>query len=338
MRPDRDIIERLAAADPAPGAERLTPEEQNDADALLTRLLAQPSGADATARRARHPRPRRWTLGIVGAAGAIVVAITAIDLGDSGSPETGVVDQAVAARTVAAVTREDSVYHVLQRKRGFGNVEGADIGPFLFETWHASDGRMHEKVFRDRGGRRGRLLEEHAGKRPSGRGVGELLRYDPRQDKVYPSGIKTGDSDELPLIDPAGNPGANLRELQARGLLRVAGTTEVGGRRAYRLESDPVPRSGDSTARFEYVVDSETYLPLRQRYSLRRGSETLGFVSEFVVYERLPLDARSEAQLELDPHPGATCALGAGEPRKRELGFANPCSPPSRDGPAEAAG
>jgi hypothetical protein len=326
MRRDRDIIERLAAADPVPGAERLTPEEEHDGDALLARLLAQPAEPDAPRGRPQHPRLRRLTLAVGGAAGAVAVAITAINLGDSDSPETGVVDQTVAARTVAAVTQENSVYHVVQRKRGFGNVEGANIGPFIVETWHASDGRMHEKVFRGRGGRRGRLLEEHAGKRPSGRGVGELLRYDPRQDKVYPSGIRTGDSDELPLIDPAGNPGANLRELQARGLLRVAGTTEVGGRRAYRLESDPVPRSGDSMARFEYVVDSETYLPLRQRYSLRRGAETLGFVSEFLVYERLPLDARSEAQLDLDAHPGATCALGAGEARKRELGFANPCS------------
>ncbi len=331
MRHDRDIIERLAAADPVPGAERLTPEEEHDADALLARLLAQPAEPDAPRRRPRHPRLRRLTLAVGGAAGAVAVAITAINLGDSDSPETRVADQAVAARTIAAVTQENSVYHVLQRKRGFGNVEGANIGPFLIETWHASDGRMHEKVFRDRGGRRGRLLEETAGRGPSGRRVGDLLRYDPRQNTLYPSGIAWGeDADELPVIDPAGNPGANLRELEARGLLHVAGPAEIRGRRAYRLESGPIRRSGDGTARFEYVVDSETYLPMRQRYSLRRGSQILGFVSEFLVYERLPLDARSRARLDLDPHPGATCAIGAGEARKRELGFANPCS---RQGP-----
>jgi hypothetical protein len=114
----------------------------------------------------------------------------------------------------------------------------------------------------------------------------------------------------------------------------VVAVTRVGARRAYRLVSDPVDAQGGKQ-RFEYVVDGETYLPLRQRWSVRRGDEEFGFVSEFLVYERLPLDARSRARLDLDRHPGATCALGAGEVRgKRDLGFPNPCPPSGGEGPA----
>jgi hypothetical protein len=38
------------------------------------------------------------------------------------------------------------------------------------------------------------------------------------------------------------------------------------------------------------------------------------------------LDVRSRVQLDLDPHPDATCVIGAGQ-RKRELGFATPARP-----------
>jgi hypothetical protein len=339
MRPDRNLMERVAAADPLPDAERLTPEEEREAEALLARLLAtppeppEPSGA--ATRRAPHPRLRRWTLAGVGAAGVAAVAFTAINLGDSESPRTDVVDQAVAARTVAALTHEDSVYHVLQPKRGTGNIPARPSGPFVVESWHSSAGRFHEKVFEVRGGRRGRLVEEVAGlRRPDSR-VGPALRYDALENRLHGGGIgRTAEADELPLIDPTGNPGTTLRELEARGALRAAGATRVGGRRAYRLVSDPIDAEFGEQ-RFEYVVDSETYLPLRQRWSLRRGEEEFGFVSEFLVYERLPLDAHSRAQLDLDRHPGATCAVGAGEVRgKRDLGFANPCPASGREGAA----
>ena len=49
---------------------------------------------------------------------------------------------------------------------------------------------------------------------------------------------------------------------------------------------------------------------------------TIGMVREFLTYERLPLD---EEQLDLDPHPGATCSAEANQPGERELGFVNPC-------------
>jgi hypothetical protein len=58
MRPGQDLMERLVAADPVRDPERLTPEEQRDAEALLARLLATPRGSGAQARGARR-RNRR---------------------------------------------------------------------------------------------------------------------------------------------------------------------------------------------------------------------------------------------------------------------------------------
>ena len=87
--------------------------------------------------------------------------------------------------------------------------------------------------------------------------------------------------------------------------------------------SDPI-RVGGAEQRFEYVVDTKTYLPLEKRETYRHRGEVFGSVSEFLVYERLPLDARSRTQLDLDPHPGASCADGTRD--VRGLGFVNPCS------------
>jgi hypothetical protein len=47
------------------------------------------------------------------------------------------------------------------------------------------------------------------------------------------------------------------------------------------------------------------------------------------VYERLPLNERNRAFLDLDPHPGAKCSQFAGELRgDKGVGFGNPCPPP----------
>jgi len=60
MRPPHDLMERLAAADPMPEAERLSTEQQRDADALLEGLLATPVEHDR--RRARRSAGRRSPL------------------------------------------------------------------------------------------------------------------------------------------------------------------------------------------------------------------------------------------------------------------------------------
>jgi hypothetical protein len=330
MNADPDLMKAVAAADPLPDAERLPPAASHEAERLLARLLATPPEGQIPEAHAPQRRWQRWSLVAAGVACCAAVVFAAINLVDSDTPGPGVIEKAIAA-----VTQEESVYHVVQRKRGTGNVPGAHGGPFYVESWNSSDGRMHEKVFAAKGRRRGRLLEEVAGRRLPGRTGGPLLRYDGRQKVIYPSGFgAVPGADKLPTIDPNGDPAASLRGLQARGLLHVDGTTRIRDRRAYRLVSDPIGLFKGDGERYEYTVDSETYLPLTQRWSLHRGSERLSFVAEFLVYERLALDARSRALLDLDSHAGADCALGAGELGRRRLGFANPCPPSGREGPA----
>jgi hypothetical protein len=326
MRPDQDLMERLVAADPARDAERLTPEEQREAEALLARLLATPRGSGAQARDARR-RVSRRALGAVGAACAAAVAFAAIDLLDSDAPGAGIVEKAVAA-----VTRDDAVYHVVARQTASGATGPA--WTLQSESWHTSDGRMHRKLFAVRGERRGRLLDEFAGRRLPGRDGGPALRYDPRENTIMEMGFgRAPDADAVPDIDQFGDPGAQLRAFQEQGRLRLAGTTRVGGRRAYRLVSDSTTRwRGFAFERVEYLVDSETYFPLSQRVSARVDAEpTYRLFTRYLVYERLPLDARSRAQLDLDPHPGARCSPFAGELRgDRGVGFPNPCRAPGR--------
>ena len=323
MRRDPDLMNRLAAADPLPHAEQLTPEEEREADAMLARLLAAPVEPDAPEPGMRWPRRRPWALAAAGVACCAAVAFAVLTVVNSDGPGPSVVE-----RAVAAVSQDDSVYHVVQLNRATG-VSGAvsDPRPLYFESWYSSDGRRHEKAFAATEQGPGRLLDESAGRRRPGRSSGPLLRYDPRDNTLYPSGFKEAPrADRLPMIDPTADPGTSLRQLENRGLLRFGGTTRIGERRAYRLVSGPIRRFRSQEERLEYVVDRETYLPLRGRYSNRTSAGVLRVVSEYLVYERLSLNARSRAQLDLDPHPGAKCALGADElSGKRSLGFPNPC-------------
>jgi hypothetical protein len=336
MRPDRELMERLVAADPLPDAERLSPEEQRKAEALLARLLATPIGPPTDRRPVRRPRVgRRAPLVAVGAACAAAAAVAAIELFDSGAPA----DARIVEKAVAALTREDAVYHVLERRRatGRGLPEGGQT--FYFESWRTTDGRIHEKEFAANGARRGKQLRETAGRLRPGSRLGPALTYDVRRNTIYPSGVGRPDVGSVPDIDPFADPVARLKELQRRGQLRVADTTRVGGSRAYRLVADAPSRwRGFSFEDIEYLVDAKTYLPLTQRVSVRIDSRPRHrLFTRYLVYERLPLDARSRAQLDLDPHPGATCAPGAAELRRGlGPGFANPCPPEDRTGPSRA--
>jgi hypothetical protein len=62
-------------------------------------------------------------------------------------------------------------------------------------------------------------------------------------------------------------------------------------------------------------------------YSRReRDGSTARVYERFLTYEQLPLNDRTEEELDLDPHPGAKCAPFAGEMTgKRDVGFPNPC-------------
>jgi hypothetical protein len=336
MRTDKELMQRLVAADPLPDAERLSPEEQREAEALLVRLLATPMGAPTDRRAVRRPRVgRRALLVALGAACAAAAAVSAIELFDSGSPA----DARIVEKAVAAVTREDVVYHVLERRHatGRGFPEGGQT--FYFESWRTTDGRIHEKEFAANGARRGKLRRETAGRLRPWSTLGPALTYDVRRNTINPSGVGRPDVGSVPDIDPFSDPVARLKELQRRGQLQVAETTRVGGRRAYRLVADAPSRWHSFTFEgIEYLVDAKTYLPLTQRVSVLIDSQPRHrLFTRYLVYERVPLDARSRAQLDLDPHPGATCAPGAAELR-RGLGpsFANPCPPEDRAGPSRA--
>ena len=321
MGPEQDVMERLAAADPAPGAVQLTAPEQSEADALLARVLAERPDEAVTESPAPRVRRRRWLLVAAAAACSALAAVAAIDSLDSDPRGPDVV-----AKAVAAVSQKDAVYHVVKRTGIPAAFAGNTPRVLIFETWHTTDGSKHEKNFTQKAGRRGPLGFEIAGRRRPGRTSGPALRYDPVNNTILRSGFGQAPAGaDAPTIDPFADPGIGLRSLEQQGQLRLTGTTRVGGRRAYRLTSKTF---GDrrERQRVEYVVDARTYLPLAETVWWRVTPGPTGrFTSRYLVYERLPLNARTRATLALDPPPGAKCTSGAGEFSSDELGFPNPC-------------
>jgi hypothetical protein len=106
-----DLIERLGATDPAADSERLSPDEQREADELLARLLATPPAATEQ-RKLERGRVRRWALAAAVAVGVAAVGWAGIDVLDSDAPGPDVV-----ARAVAAVNRDDVIYHFVERRQ-----------------------------------------------------------------------------------------------------------------------------------------------------------------------------------------------------------------------------
>jgi hypothetical protein len=316
-----DVMERVAAADPRRDSERLSPREQSEADALLARLLGAPVEAAE-----RRPRTRGWALVAAGALCAVAAAFAAGNLLDSDAPGPDVVE-----RAVAAVSQGGAVYHVLERSRGVP-LGGDGFGQMTFynEYWNTPGGRMHLKTFAPDGGLRGKLLSEAAGKRRPGRNGGPVLMWDSRSNTIFPAGVGfrpfiAG----TPSIDRFSDPGTQLKTLEQQGRLRLAGTTRVGDREAYRLVSGDVPGKVEGAyARVEFLVDSETYLPLAQHQAIRHPSgHGWDAFTRYLVYERLPLNSNTREQLDLDPHPGAKCSPMFDDMRKpHPVGFPNPCA------------
>jgi len=343
-----ELMERLAAADPLRDGEGLTADEQREAEEILARLLATPARPESAPHRgSRGRRLRRGLAAAIAVTLAGVAAVAALDLIDSGSPGPSVID-----RAVAAVSRGNSIYHSVTRRQIItkGGTQG-DVS-FFQESWSTSDGRFHRKSFRTVGGRRGMLVEEIAGKWRPGRAQGPALMY------VAPDNRRPGRTSgpvpvyagntisrggfgyraqpgAAPSLDPYGDPGAQLRQLQEQGRLRFAGETRVDGRAAYRLVSDVKQLGRRGRESVEFMVDSETYLPLAEHLSRRSGAN-FGYDirTRFLTYERLPLNKRNLALLKLDPHPGATCTAGAGG--LRSVGYENPCPRSGKEGPARA--
>jgi hypothetical protein len=264
-----------------------------------------------------------------GALCSVAAVFAAVNLLDSDAPGPGVVE-----RAVAAVSREAGVYHVLERSHtslvGPGDPARPGRMTFYYEYWHTPGGRFHHKTFAADGGRRGKLLSELAGKRRPGRNGGPVLMWDAGSNTIYPAGFGIRPIiRRTPGIDRFSDPGNQLRMLEQQGRLRLAGTRRVGDREAYRLVSGDVPgKVKGAYARVEFLVDTETYLPLAQRQSIRHPSgHAFDSFTRYLVYERLPLNSRTRGQLDLDPHPGASCSPAFDGRRKPEpVGFPNPCA------------
>lgn len=319
MSSAHDLMERLGAADPVAGADRLSPGDQRETDAVLERILATPAEA------ARERPRRRWRrLAAITALAAVVIfaAFSLLDSDDGRAPN-------VVARAVAALTHKDVVYHA----RGLGYMWSPvepkrQPSPFV-ETWHTAGGRMHSKTYAAKNGQRGRLYSEIAGQRRPGRLGGPALMYDAMKNEIYPSGFGRTRAKMAPGVDPF-DPGRALREFQAEGRLRVAGEIEVDGKRAYRLVSDWEQAAGGATQRSEIVVDARTYLPITHRLWSRapNGRGTAGMVWHYLTYERLPLNERTARLLDLDAPADAKCSEGTYPLiRKGSLGYPNPCAP-----------
>jgi hypothetical protein len=293
----QDLIERLRDADPLPDGEQLTPAEQREADGLLARLVAEPI---ATSARSRRAPTRRWALaGGVALGLALALGLVSLLDDDEGAP-------GVAARAAAAVSDPKAIYHTVSIARvTVPDAENPHPRPAWFEAWDAPDGSTHQKVFRVDDGRRGKLRGEMAGRlHPKGRGRfgGPLVTYDARENTIMHMRFGRSPGRGAPTLTPGADPGRSLKALQAEGRLRLAGSTRVGDRDAYRLVSGPVP--GFAKGRIDrsvYLVDSETYYPLLVRYEYGNASVTI----RYLVYERLPFDAWHRELLKLDPHPGA---------------------------------
>jgi outer membrane lipoprotein-sorting protein len=87
---------------------------------------------------------------------------------------------------------------------------------------------------------------------------------------------------------------SNILALLQSGKLQVVGHVTVDGRDAIKLES----ADGKQT----YIVDASTYDPIEWTTKGTSGGVTM----RFAVYEKLPVDDRSQALLSLEAqHPGA---------------------------------
>jgi hypothetical protein len=313
-----DVLERLAAADPAAGG--ISPEDQREADTLLARIVATPPEVAHARRRGQ----RRVAMAAGGLACAAVVAFAAIALVGSDGPSTaGAVDKAVAA-----TTRPNTIYHVLERARLTG-ISADRRAAYYYESWYTTNGRFHLKGFAPRGGRPGRLDHEYAGKRRPGRNGGPALVYEPRRNEIYPSTVGFKFPERLPTLDPFAGPGLQLRQLRQEGRLRASGTTELDGRSAIRLVSELVRGFGETKVRFEYLVDARSHLPLRQLQTIHLNTgKRAEIVIRYLTYERRPLNSRTKSLLALDDHPGAKCVGSlkriTGRP---DAGFPHRCTP-----------
>lgn len=297
MSPDQNLIEQVREADPLPDAERLSPAEQREAEALLARLVAEPVEARARPQRATL---RRFALASVGTACAVAVALGAIELIDKEAPGAGVVEKAVAA-----VSDEDAVYHIVALSRFPDEAPTEMLRDGIYvESWNASDGSTHRKLWKLQGDGKGPFLGELALSPRGADGRATTLQYDATTDTLTRGMVWEDRNEQAPELYPESDPAESLRRLQSEGRLRVEGTTEIDGKDAYRLVSGPLPGPlGRGQNSYEYLVDAETYHPLSLQFVSRVDDASFTVNTRYLTYERLPDNEQTREQLELDARP-----------------------------------
>ena len=307
-----ELMDRLAAANPMPADEPQTAAEQGEIDALLERILATPEAPAAP----RRTLVRRVAPAAALLAAVVVAVVVVIDL--VGSEEDG----GIVDRALAAVSQEDVIYAVTERRISTSRPLTPDLevapgerGYVDYWLW-SGDERSRFLTYDMRvDGSRGRLESEVTADER------RLTWFMARSNTISVREPPRQDPDDEPLrggfpgFSPFSEPGAQLRAEVDEGRLRVAGRTTVRGRSAYRLVSERRSGPGFGDERVTYFVDARTYLPLELRVRIifkhsrfepgGGGRELARLRIEYLRYETLPVTDENKALLEMGEHPGA---------------------------------
>jgi hypothetical protein len=322
-----DLMERLRAADPVAEEPAAPPVEWMAARLDAADASPPPAAAwevgDVVAAPPRRTRPRRGrrrrlvrrrrTL-LAGLAAATALAAVGVLAGSWSSPD-------VVAQASEALASEDAIVHTVTVGRPL-DANGRPTGPdrilprgrlgrnsaIQYERWETQD-PIRERVLT--------TVESEDGGAP---GI---------QDAAYSDGVYSWraswtdnkvksfrvpvrhreESAPVNLATPGPDPVAAIQKMLADKDLDSAGEVTLGGRRALRLRGEIPPqkvkgRQVTSTIRVEYLVDPDSFEPLRidlRLFKLRNGKEvsTGGHRVTFKAYERLPLTESNLALLKL---------------------------------------
>lgn len=305
-------------------------DDERTADELLARIVATPV-RELGEEPSRRQRSRGLILAPIGIA-VVLGAVVAADLTDPERRGGGVV-----ASAVAAVTSSNAVYHLVERNRFVTLVESARRPPRVrrelgfAESWLGPGGRERTLGFEAAGGRRGELISEVTSRPLPGGRVRNVIYFPDfliRQtmrplSPTFGRRIRRLQAVDLDLAggrDRFEHPGTQLRRLHARGDLRLAGTTRLGERRAYRLVARIASATSGVRRRQVFLVDPNTFLPLQERVWLRLGTPSRrrpgwperpaptvihDYTRTFLIYEKLPATPKILAKLRMSPHPSA---------------------------------
>lgn len=302
-----DLMQRLRAADPITDDGSPPPVET-----LLTRLDEVDEHHPA-ARRSR-PRPQvRRRRRLVPAIAALAIVATVVGL-QQRSMSPNVVAEAREAlgapgEIIHVVTRLDYTVEGAERPDNvvLQDEEGRPLGHFSprTERWTALDPLRERSRFT--------LVPQDGGTPHTidytfADGITQIKQS--WSDELQTEKLSQAEYDsvrgELSPGQPGPDPVAGVRKLLADGELKAAGEETLEGRRVLRLTGEEPSPNGSTERpvpprRIEYLVDAETFAPVRITYAdvIVDGGElnALRRVITFEVFERLPLTPENEALL-----------------------------------------